>query len=245
MSDGVRRIASADRVADDPISGQTREFAVSTDRMWCGVVRARGSEVTPWHHHGAYATVAYVTAGLKRLEFGAVGSDVVEGAPGDFLFIPPGVVHRESNPGEEATETIAFRVGSGATTIGAEGPSDGSPVRRITPADREQGDPTPGMVREEAAAGEGFWSGFVRTATGSVSGWHHHGDHQSVIYVLAGAMRIDSGSAGQGTVDLGPGDFCFIPPGIVHRESNPGDVESNVVVVRAGNGPPTTNVEGP
>jgi uncharacterized RmlC-like cupin family protein len=244
VSDVVRRIAPEDRVASDPISGQEREVALSTDRMWCGIVRAQGSEVTPWHHHGDYATVAYVTAGRKRLEFGQDGDEVVEGNPGDFLHIPPGTVHRESNPTDDQTETIAFRIGDGPTTIGVDEPSDGSPVRRIQPADREHGDPTPGMVREEAAVGQGFWSGFVRTAAGSVSGWHHHGDHQSVIYVLAGAMRIDSAPQGQAAVDLGPGDFCFIPPGIVHRESNPGDVESNVVVVRAGSGPPTTNVQG-
>ncbi len=81
-------------------------------------------------------------------------------------------------------------------------------------------------------------------ASGSVSGWHHHGDNESVIYILRGAMRVESAAAGL-TVDLKPGDFCFVPPGIVHRESNPSEEETHAVVVRAGSGPPTINVARP
>jgi len=245
-NESVRRIAPEERTVSDPIAGQTREVAVATDRMWCGIVRAAGRDVTPWHHHGDHSTIAFVVSGTKRLEFGAGGRHDVEASPGDFLFIPSGAVHRESNPSDDETGTIAFRVGTGPPTVGVDGPGDDDAVvRRITPDDRTQGDPTPGMVREEAVAAEGIWSGFVRTASGAVSGWHHHGANESAVYVLAGAMRIESGPGGQEVVDLGPDDFCYIPPGIVHRESNPADVESNVVVVRAGSGPPTTNVRGP
>jgi uncharacterized RmlC-like cupin family protein len=99
------------------------------------------------------------------------------------------------------------------------------------------------MIREEAIATDGMWAGFVRTAPGSVSGWHHHGSNETTIFLLAGAMRIEWGPGGREAVDLGPNDFCFVPPGMVHRESNPSDEESHAVVVRAGNGPPTVNVE--
>lgn len=118
-------------------------------------------------------------------------------------------------------------------------------VRRIAPSEREVGDPTPGMVREAAIAVKGLWSGFVRTEPGMVSGWHHHGEHESSVYLVAGAMRIESGPGGSDIVELDPGDFCHIPAGIVHRESNPSDQESHAVVVRAGTGPPTVNVDGP
>lgn len=118
-------------------------------------------------------------------------------------------------------------------------------VRRIPPAERQVGDPTPGMVREAAIDVDGLWSGFVRTAAGMVSGWHHHGRNETSIYLVAGAMKIESGPGGETVVELGPGDFCHIPAGIVHRESNPSDQESHAVVVRAGTGPPTVNVDGP
>jgi uncharacterized RmlC-like cupin family protein len=121
----------------------------------------------------------------------------------------------------------------------------GARVRRIGPGERAAADPTAGMVREEAIASEGFWSGLVRTAPGSVSGWHHHGENTTSVYLLAGRMRIEYGPGGRDAVDLTPGDFCLVPPGIVHRESNPGDEESRAIVTRAGKGPPTVNVDDP
>lgn len=92
---------------------------------------------------------------------------------------------------------------------------------------------------------DGLWAGLVRTDPGAVSGWHHHGDYETSIYVACGRVRIESGPGGCAAVEAGPGDFLHVPPGAVHRESNPGDVESAIVVVRAGRGVPTINVDGP
>jgi uncharacterized RmlC-like cupin family protein len=118
-------------------------------------------------------------------------------------------------------------------------------VRRIAPAERVEGQPTPGMHREQAVATERSWAGHVTTDAESVSGWHHHGDHESHIYVVSGALRMESGPGGREVVEAGPGDFVFVPPHTVHRESNPGSVESELVVVRAGSGEPVFNVDGP
>jgi quercetin dioxygenase-like cupin family protein len=41
------------------------------------------------------------------------------------------------------------------------------------------------------------------------------------------------------------GDFLHVPKGAIHREGNDGDRESHLVVVRAGRGAPTINVDGP
>lgn len=119
------------------------------------------------------------------------------------------------------------------------------PVRRIVASERREADPTPGMVREEAIAADGLWAGLVRTGPGAVSAWHHHGDYETSIYVAHGRIRIESGPGGHEVVDAEPGDFLHVPPRAVHRESNPGDDESAIVVVRAGRGEPTVNVEGP
>jgi uncharacterized RmlC-like cupin family protein len=119
------------------------------------------------------------------------------------------------------------------------------PVRRIAPADRVAGDPTPGMVREQAVAVEGMWAGLVRTEPHTTSGWHHHGDHDTSIYVAEGALRMECGPDGDFVVDAGPGDFVFVPRGAIHREGNPTATESRLVVVRAGTGPVVVNVEGP
>jgi uncharacterized RmlC-like cupin family protein len=101
------------------------------------------------------------------------------------------------------------------------------------------------MLRSEAVATEHVWSGVVRTAPGAVSGWHHHGDHESVIYVASGALRMESGRGGQDVFDAHPGDFVFVPAHAVHREGNTTDDVAMLVVTRAGQGPSVVNVEAP
>jgi uncharacterized RmlC-like cupin family protein len=118
-------------------------------------------------------------------------------------------------------------------------------VRRIGPDERVPGAATPGMSREEALAVEGMWAGLVRTDAGMVSGWHHHGAHDSVIYVLTGLLRMESGPGGAQVVEAGAGDFLHVPEGAIHRESNPTSQESQIVVFRSGTGPVVINVEGP
>ncbi|MDQ3880594.1 MAG: cupin domain-containing protein [Chloroflexota bacterium] len=121
----------------------------------------------------------------------------------------------------------------------------GGGVRRIAPDERVEAAATPGMIREEAVATERMWAGVARTAPGVVSGWHHHGEYETSIYVISGALHLEFGPDGSETLDGGPGDFLYVAPGAVHRESNPGDEESHVVAVRAGSGPQVVNVAGP
>ena len=118
-------------------------------------------------------------------------------------------------------------------------------VQRISPDQRTEGAPTPGMTREEAIATDRMWAGLGRTDAGVVSGWHHHGDHESAIYVLSGALRMEFGPGGTEVLDAGPGDFVYVAAGAVHRESNPTGEEAEIVVVRSGSGAPVVNVEGP
>lgn len=118
-------------------------------------------------------------------------------------------------------------------------------VRRIAPEDRTEGAPTAGMIREEAVSTDGMWAGLARTEAGMVSGWHHHGAYETSIYVLAGRLRMEFGSGGAEALEAGQGDFVYVAPGAVHRESNPSDEESRILVVRAGSGEPVFNVDGP
>ncbi len=123
--------------------------------------------------------------------------------------------------------------------------TDDERVTVIRPADRSAGQATSGMHREQAVSTDRSWGGYVTTDAGMVSGWHHHGDYESHIYVVSGALRMESGPGGRDVVEAAPGDFVFVPPHTVHREANPGPVEGAVVVVRAGSGAPVFNVDGP
>ena len=90
-----------------------------------------------------------------------------------------------------------------------------------------------------------MWAGFVRTAAGDDVGLAPprrlrvddlRGDGRSGWSPAPGARDV---------VDAGPGDFFYVPPWAVHREHNPGDEESHLIVVRAGSGPAVINVDGP
>jgi uncharacterized RmlC-like cupin family protein len=118
-------------------------------------------------------------------------------------------------------------------------------VNRIPPEGRVEADPTPGVVREQAIAVDGLWAGLATTEPGMTSAWHHHGDYETSIYVVTGRLRMESGPGGRDMVEALAGDFLYVPREAIHRESNPGDIQSSIVVVRAGEGAPTVNVEGP
>ena len=117
------------------------------------------------------------------------------------------------------------------------------PVRLVT--ELTEADPTPGMRREQAFSVDGLWAGLVHTEPGAASGWHHHGEHETSLYVVSGRLRLSFGPGGAEQVEAGPGDFLHVPAGTVHREGNPTDAVSTAVIARAGRGAPTVNVEGP
>jgi uncharacterized RmlC-like cupin family protein len=121
----------------------------------------------------------------------------------------------------------------------------GQQFRLITRPARVAGPSTPGMDRFTAVATDTMWAGGARTEPGMVSAWHHHGEQESAIFVVSGALRMEFGPDGASALDAGPGDFVYVPSHAVHRESNPSDEPADIIVVRAGSGPSVMNVEGP
>ena len=122
----------------------------------------------------------------------------------------------------------------------------GEKLRVIRPEERKPGDATSAMNREEAIRTEGMWAGFVRVDPGEESGWHHHGDFETAVYILSGALRMDFGPRGAESVVAQSGDFLHIPKETVHREINTSHADPvDAVVARAGSGPAVINVEGP
>jgi uncharacterized RmlC-like cupin family protein len=119
------------------------------------------------------------------------------------------------------------------------------PCSMVAAAELRESDPTPGMSRQVAMHRDGMWTGTVDTEPGAVSAWHHHGDHETTLYVVSGRMRLESGPGGSHVVEAGPGDFLRVPAGAVHRESNPSEETARAVIVRCGTGDPTYNVDGP
>lgn len=115
----------------------------------------------------------------------------------------------------------------------------------IRAGEGKPGPSTPGMERRALAERPNAWAGWVRTDAGVAGGWHHHGGHDSYIYVLRGSITIDYGRGGRESIAVGPGDFAFNPAGLVHRETTSAEGDAEVFVVRVGDGPHLVNVEGP
>jgi uncharacterized RmlC-like cupin family protein len=113
---------------------------------------------------------------------------------------------------------------------------------RVIPGD--QLDPntaqTPGMNRAAAinlarVGAERLWAGTVTIHAGAKTGAHHHGELESVIYVLKGRARMRWGEALEFTAEAGPGDFIYVPPFVPHQEINASDDQPlECVLVRSG-----------
>jgi uncharacterized RmlC-like cupin family protein len=113
---------------------------------------------------------------------------------------------------------------------------------RVIPGD--QLDPntaqTPGMNRAAAinfarVGAQKLWAGTVHIHPGAKTGAHHHGDLESVIYVLKGRARMRWGEALEFVAEAGPGDFIYVPPFVPHQEINASPDEAlECVMVRSG-----------
>jgi uncharacterized RmlC-like cupin family protein len=84
---------------------------------------------------------------------------------------------------------------------------------------------TPGMNRaaviDHARVGaQKLWAGTVTIHPDAKTGAHHHGELESVIYVVRGRARMRWGEALEFTAEAGPGDFIYVPPFVPHQEIN-------------------------
>ncbi len=108
---------------------------------------------------------------------------------------------------------------------------------------------TPGMLRAAAitrarAGAEKLWAGTVTILPDAKTGAHHHGDLESVIYVVSGRARMRWGERLEYTAEAGPGDFIFVPPFVPHQEINASSGEPlTCVLVRSGQEPVVVNLE--
>jgi uncharacterized RmlC-like cupin family protein len=125
-------------------------------------------------------------------------------------------------------------------------------VRVIKPEQRDTSTAqTPGMSRAEGCGAktvgaEHLWVGHVSVDKGVRSGPHHHGEVESVIYVISGHARFRFGDNLEQTVEAAPGDFVFVPPYLVHQEINSSDAAAvDMVVARSSQENVVVNVDLP
>ena len=124
-----------------------------------------------------------------------------------------------------------------------------SGVRVIKPHQFDANTPqTPGMQRvaavsQQLAGSVGIWAGVTVVEPHVASAKHHHGELETVIYVVAGHGQIRWGNNLEFSEQVEPGDFIYVPPFIPHQEINPSDEPSQWVIVRNSQEPIVVNLE--
>lgn len=84
-------------------------------KVFLARARAEAGTVIPPHWH-SHDTVAYLVDGRAVFRSGPGLADVHEMAPGDWLFVPAGMVHVEQTPDDVHGEFLYARDGGGGTT---------------------------------------------------------------------------------------------------------------------------------
>lgn len=108
---------------------------------------------------------------------------------------------------------------------------------------------TPGMNRLAAitharTGAEKLWAGTVDIHPDAKTGAHHHGELESIIYVVSGRARMRWGEKLEFVAEADPGDFIYVPPWVPHQEINASTDETlSCVLVRSGQEPVVVNLD--
>lgn len=101
----VRHVKSSELDATTAQSDGMRRFAalngasVGSEKLWMGETLAAPGTVSANHHHGDSETMIYIRSGRPEFVFFDGVSEVrIHTEPGDYVFVPPHLPHREENP---------------------------------------------------------------------------------------------------------------------------------------------------
>lgn len=111
----VRHIRAAEISADTAQSEGLRRFAalsgrsVGAEKLWMGETHAAPRSASDNHHHGDSETAIYVRSGNPEFVFHDGDREVrIATEPGDYVFIPPYLPHREENPDPDTTADVVI-----------------------------------------------------------------------------------------------------------------------------------------
>jgi uncharacterized RmlC-like cupin family protein len=110
---------------------------------------------------------------------------------------------------------------------------------------------TLGMTRAAAinrarAGADKLWAGTANIHPNAKTAPHHHGELESIIYIVSGRARMRWGEKLEFFADAGPGDFIYVPPFAPHQEINADPNQPLLcVVVRSDQEPVVVNLDLP
>lgn len=110
QTDGMRRFAA--------ISGSS----VGSDKLWMGETHVAPAMASANHHHGESETAIFVRKGHPEFVYHDGQAEVrIATGPGDYIFVPPYLPHREENPDpDEPAEVIIARSTQEAIVVNLE-----------------------------------------------------------------------------------------------------------------------------
>src|SRR5213080_3944992 len=122
-------------------------------------------------------------------------------------------------------------------------------IRIIHPAEFDTATAqTPGSERRAAVSPQlgiasALWGGLFEVEPGARTGIHHHGDQQTIAYVLSGICEVRWGARGEYAARAKAGDFIHVPAFLPHMEINRSNSEPfHWVVVRSTSTPIVVNL---
>lgn len=101
-------------------------------------------------------------------------------------------------------------------------------------------------ITRASAGAEKLWAGTVVVEPEARTAAHHHGELETVLYIVRGHARFRWGDHLEYSEEAGPGDFIYVPPYVPHQEMNArADEPVEAVVVRSGQDPVVINLDLP
>jgi uncharacterized RmlC-like cupin family protein len=123
-------------------------------------------------------------------------------------------------------------------------------VKIIRAGDLDTNTPqTPGMERAAAidharTGASKLWAGTMFVRPQAKTGPHHHGELETVLYIVRGRARMRWGNRMEFVDEANTGDFIYVPPFVPHQEINvSADLPCEAVVVRSGQEPIVVNLD--
>jgi uncharacterized RmlC-like cupin family protein len=128
---GLRVIRAGEASGDTAQTpGMARSEAISgrqvgAQSLWMGTTVMAPASRSGDHHHGASETGIYVVSGHPAFVFRDPATAALarlETGPGDFVWVPPDLPHREENPDLEAPAVVVIaRSTQEAIVVGVDG----------------------------------------------------------------------------------------------------------------------------
>ena len=88
-----------------------------------------------------------------------------------------------------------------------------------------------------------LWAGIFLVEPSGKTGIHHHGEQDTVVYVLEGEATVRWGDFGEHSAAVRAGDFLHVPAWLPHQELNPSKEQPfRWVVVRSTSEPIVVNL---